>query len=295
MILVRIFFSFLILGPIVLGLLNFRKNRKVIVPQKTTHHVALINSAVLYALAYNVIFFLQELFLVFGKKALGLKAYLYHNNHGWDGAHPMTSLMQGSGALAIFVIGLICLVWFRVIRNSQGIWKLFVLWLAFHGLIQSVPQVMVGFFDPNTDVGQALIGYLDLNQTLLVVLSIASIIAIVLISIWFSRPLLEFAPTEVELDNPKMRLTYVRFIAVGAALLGCIFIIPFRIPPISQIIGPFILFIFSIPWIWSIAARIENIRPIPNSVNEKIRWEPILIMLGLLVVFRFVLAPGVTF
>ena len=295
MILVRIFFSILIVGPVILGVLNLRQYRNLNVSKKSSYHTVLINSAVLYAIAFNVIFFLQELFLVLGKKAIGLKAYLYHNNHSWDGENPMASLMQGSGALAIFIVGLVCLAWFRVIRNSQGIWKLLVLWLAFHGLIQSIPQVMIGFFDPKTDVGQALIGYLDLNQSLLVVLSIASIIGTALISIWFSRPLLEFAPSEIDLDNPKVRLKYIRSIGVGAALIGCILVIPFRIPPASQIIGPFILLIFSIPWIWSISANIGNIKPIPNSVNEKIHWEPMLMILGLLLIFRFVLAPGVAF
>ena len=122
----------------------------------------MINSAVLYALAFNLIFFLQELFLGLGKKALGLEAFLSHNSHTWAGEHPTALLMQGSGALAILLIGLICLAIFRFIQNSKSIWKLFVLWLAFHGLILSIPQVMIAYFDPGTDVGEALVGYLNL-------------------------------------------------------------------------------------------------------------------------------------
>lgn len=295
MILVRLFFTLLILGPIVLGILNLRQYRALSIPKQPPYYTALINSAVLYAIAFNVIFFLQELFLTLGKKAIGLETTLYHNNHSWEGSSELASLMQGSGALAIFILGLICLAWFRVIRNSQSIWKLLVLWLAFHGLIQSVPQVMIAFFDANIDVGQALVGYLDLNQALLVLLSLVSIVATALISMWMSRPLLELAPAELDLSNPKLRLKYIRSIAVGAALLGCLFVIPFRVPPVTQILAPVLLFIFTVPWIWSISARIENIKSIPNSVNEKILWQPLAMLLGLLLFFRIVLAPGVAF
>ena len=103
MILVRIFFSILIVGPIILGVLNLRQYRNLNVSKKSSYHTVLINSAVLYAIAFNFIFFLQELFLVLGKKAIGLKAYLYHNNHSWDGVNPMASLMQGSGVWEAFV------------------------------------------------------------------------------------------------------------------------------------------------------------------------------------------------
>jgi hypothetical protein len=255
----------------------------------------MINSAVLYALAFNLIFFLQELFLVLGKKALGLKAFLYHNNHNWVGEHPIALLMQGSGALAIFLIGLLCLIIFRFILYSKSIWKLFVLWLAFHGLIQSIPQVMVTYFDPGTDVGEALVGYLNLGQPFLLILAITSATATAMISIWFSRQLLKFASNDVDLSNPKLKFRYIRFIAVGAAFIGSILVVPFRIPPIGQAITPFIIFVFSIPWIWASAAVSKpNIRT-SKRINEKIFWSPIILLVLLLIFFRLVLAPGLEF
>lgn len=293
--LVQLFFLILIISPIGLGLFNQYQNKGLEAPEKTGFYYGLINSAILYALAFNLIFFFQELFLVLGKKYLGLTAYLYHNNHTWDGTHPMASLMQGSGALAIFIIGLICLIWFQLIRKSASFWKVLVLWLAFQGLLQSIPQVMVAFFDKNTDVGQALAGYLNLDFPILPILAIASIWAIALVSIWFCRPLLETAPAEIDFDNSKVRLRYIRFIAAGAALLGCFLIIPFRILPMIQVIAPFIVSVFSIPWTWTVASRIKNIDRIYNNINEKIHWQPIALLIILLLIFRFILAPGITF
>lgn len=295
MILVQFFLIILLVGPVLWGFGNWVKYRGAAAPKGIVNYTTMINSAVLYALAFNLIFFLQELFLVLGKKALGLKAFLYHNDHNWVGEHPMTLLMQGSGALAIFSIGLICLLIFRFIPPAKGIWKLFVLWLAFHGLIQSIPQVMVVYFDPNTDVGEALVGYLNLSQPLLIILAIMSMTATAMLSIWSGKQLLQFASTDVDLNNPKAKLKYIRFIAVGAAILGSILVVPFRILPMSQAITPFIVFAFSIPWTWSSAAMSKPVKRTPNSINEKIYWSPIVLLILLLIFFRFVLAPGLEF
>jgi len=295
MIIVQIFFAILLLVPIVWGARNWVKYKGISIPEGIANYPTLINSAVLYALAFNLIFFLQELFLVLGKKALGLQAFLYHNDHNWAGEHPMTLLMQGSGALAIFLIGLICLVIFHFLINSRSIWKLFVLWLAFHGLIQSLPQVTVAYLDPSTDVGEALVGYLNVSQHLLIILAISSIIAIAMVNIWFSRQLLNFVSKDVDLNNPKAKFKYIRFIAVGAAMIGSILVVPFRIPPMDQAITPLIIFFVSIPWIWSSATVNKHVRPVSNKINEKIHWSPMVFLVLLLIFFQFVLAPGVVF
>lgn len=295
MVLVKVFIAILFVGPIVWGWRNWVKYKGTSAPKHIANYPTLINSAVLYALAFNLIFFLQELFLVLGKKALGLKAFLYHNDHNWVGEHSKTLLMQGSGAAAIFLIGLICVLLFRLIPYSKSIWRLFVLWLAFHGLIQSIPQVMVASLDPNTDVGEALVGYINLSQPSLLIMAITSIIAIAVISIWFSRQLLDFVNSDVDLNNPKVKFKYIRFIAVGAAFIGSILVVPFRIPPMGQAITPFIVFVFSIPWIWSAAACSTPVTHKSNGINEKIYWSPIILLVLLLIFFRMVLAPGLEF
>ena len=294
MMLVRVAFSLLIVGPLILGIVNLVQNRNTQAIEKSTHFPTLINSGVMYAIAYNLIFFVQELFLVLGKNWLGLTARLYHNNHTWDGTHDMAPLMQGSGALAILVVGLIGVGGLYVARNATSIWKVLLLWLAFQGLIQSISQIVVGYFDPGTDVGQALVGYLHINENLFVALSVCSIVAIAAVSIGFGGALLEMAPTTVDLNCAKSRWLYIRFVAVGAAFLACFLLIPFRVWPITQIIGPFILLVFSIPWMWSMAGKLRNIQPRPNEISDRIRWEPILLLAALLVVFRAVLAPGIT-
>lgn len=63
-------------------------------------------SALLYTVAFNLVFFVQELFLVLPKAFTpGLQPTLFHNNRLWEGEHPLASLFQGTGALATFLLG----------------------------------------------------------------------------------------------------------------------------------------------------------------------------------------------
>ena len=103
-------------GPIVLatvGVIRARLSQDAHVSGETPSAPSpawprIINFAVLYALAFNVVFFFQELFLVLPKAFMpGLRPTLFHNDHSWEGTNRAVELAQGSGALAIFIIGLI--------------------------------------------------------------------------------------------------------------------------------------------------------------------------------------------
>lgn len=66
-------------------------------------------SMLLYVLAFNLVFFVQELFLVLPKALVpGLRPTLFHNNHGWTGTHPLAELFQGTGVLATLLLGAAC-------------------------------------------------------------------------------------------------------------------------------------------------------------------------------------------
>lgn len=290
-----VFFIILLGGPIVWGLRNWQKYKSHSVPKRGASKATLINSAVCYALAFNFIFLLQEVFLVLGKKSLGLRSFLYHNNHTWEGAHPMASLMQGAGALAIFIVGLICLAAFLFLRHTKSILKLFFLWMAFQGLMQSIPQVMIAYVDPGTDLGEALVGYWHLDEYLLLFLAFGSVMAIAVGSVWFSGPLLGFMPIEADTGNHKVKMKYMGHIALGGALAGSLLVVPFRVPPLSQAIAPLMVYAISIPWTWSAAAMRQPMAHAPTAMNEKIYWGPIIMLALLLVFFQMVLAPGLAF
>lgn len=287
----------LLIVPIAWGVYGYFKSRSANNSPSTSETTAsswplIINSAVLYALAFNLIFFIQELFLALGKRWLGLKAYLYHNNHNWDGNHPMERLAQGYGAVAILIVGIICLVIARSIKRSTQWIQLFFLWMSFQGFAQSVPQFITAKAAPDTDTGQAFT-YLGIGSTAGIVICIAGIILMLFIGASFSRYLLQLAPNSDHTDTPGKRFGYLFKIAVAASLIGIVLIIPFRIMPWDRAIAPVAVTLISIPMVFANAWKINNIDPVNNEVNKKIFVVPVILLIVLLLVFQLILAKGV--
>jgi hypothetical protein len=285
----------LLIVPIFWGLYGYIKTRKESQPsfeKKGSSWPLIINSAVLYALAFNIIFFIQELFLALGKKWLGLKAYLYHNNHNWEGSHPMDALAQGYGAAAIFITGVICLFIARRIKLSTHWLQLFFLWLAFEGFAQSLPQFITAASAPDTDTGQAY-AYLAIPEKLGLLISIAGIMLMLLIGMAYSRYLLQLSPSGEYVAVASRRFNYLLHAAVLASLIGIVWIIPFRIMPWDRAMAPVMVTLISIPMVFANAWNVSKVQTINSRINQKIFAWPVIFLIILLLIFQLVLAKGV--
>lgn len=283
----------LLLIPIIWGVYGFISTKGQPKSKISYPGFALIlNSAILYALAFNIIFFIQELFLALGKRWLGLKAVLYHNNHNWYGSHPMEGLAQGYGAFAIFITAIICLIIARTMKDSRHWIHLFFIWMSFEGFAQSVPQFITAFMAPDTDTGQAFT-YLGLSQTTGWIIAFAGIIFMLVIGTLFAKFLLQLAPSTVFTENAKARFGYLFRIALLASVIGIILIIPFRIMPWYRAMAPVFVTLLSIPMIFAHAWKIKSLAPVDNEINKKIFIAPIILLIALLLVFQLVLAKGI--
>ncbi len=293
------FLPFLLLVvPLVWGSYGYFKTRKVsnnaLPADRRSATNLIINSAVLYALAFNIIFFIQELFLALGKRWLGLKATLYHNNHNWEGNHPMESLAQGYGAASIFVAGLLFLFIAYQTKRSDHWSHVFILWLAFQGLAQSIPQFITGKVAADTDTGQAFT-YLGIGEGLGILISIAGIIAMLYLCMLFSKYFLRLAPTVQAVSTASARSGYLFRIAVLASLIGIVLIIPFRIMPWDRAIAPVMVTLISIPMVFAHGWRVSITETINSRIHHKILTVPVVLLLILLLIFQLVLAKGVPF
>lgn len=286
----------LLLVPLIWGLYGFFKTRReeknIIGIKEYNTGFVILNSAVLYALAFNIIFFIQELFLALGKSWLGLKATLYHNNHNWEGSHPMESLAQGYGAAAIFITGFICLLLANRTKHSLHWIHLFFLWLAFQGLAQSIPQFITGKIAPDTDTGQAFT-YLGISDGLGMYISIAGIIAMLYIGILYSKYLLRLAPSLNLINTASGRFGYLLRMALLASLVGMILIVPFRIMPWNRALAPLMVTLISIPMVFAHGWKAKVNYITDNDVNKKIFVVPIVLLVVLLLIFQLILAKGV--
>ena len=254
-----------------------------------------ITSALLYALAFNVIFFIQELFLVIPKALTpGLRPILFHNNHTWTGENPLASLFQGTGALAIFVTGLICaLLKRRVARSSSA--RLFLIWMAYNGFLQSLPQVVIGSVEPTNDVGMAM-DYLHFSAAAKTAAALAALVAMAAAALFLRGPLLSLAENADDIASLRARTRFMFRVATVPALASIPLIIPFRVPRnwVEVVAVPVVVTVIGIAWIqagaW--AAVEEKASGTLNSRSIAYAFSALLI---LLLVFQFILRPGVRF
>jgi hypothetical protein len=255
-----------------------------------------VQSAILYALAFNLVFFIQELFLVLPKALTpGLRPTLFHNNHSWQGNHPLAALFQGTGALAILVTGLAFALLLRRRAGGSTAFRLFVIWMAYQGLFQSLPQVVVGAISPANDVGMAM-DYFAMSAAAKAIAALVALAAMAAAGLWLTRPLLGLAAAESEIAGAGRRTRFIFLIATLPALIAIPMIIAFRVPRemAEVILPPIAVTVLGISWIQANAWRVADARPGGFSAARTI-LAPLAALLILLLIFQLILRPGIPF
>jgi|SRR5579859_4404138 len=226
-----------------------------------------IGSALLCAIAFNLTYFWQELWLVIPKALTpGLHPILYHNDHSWSGTSPIVELLQGTGAIATLVSGLI----FLGLKGQ----RLFFFWMAFEGLFQSLSQLAIGTLLPGNDVGRAL-GYLHIDQTgKWALLALAGI-------------LMASAGAALAKIQPPVWETLL------AGLLAPLLIIPFRLPRnlVEVLLIPVIVQFCGLIFLLLGALFLNSSRTYQTPPPV----QPAVALLVLLAVFQLILRPGIAF
>lgn len=254
------------------------------------------HSALLYAIAFNLTFFIQELFLVVPKALTpGLRPTLYHNNHDWTGDHPLENLFQGTGALAILLTGLL-FAWLVARRaGPTPTWRLFFVWMAYNGLIQSLPQFVVGALVPENDVGRAM-DYFAMSPSAKLVTGGLALAAAIAAGLWLTRPMLELAGRDERIASAGGRTRFMLNAATVPALLAIPLIILFRVPreAIEVALPPVVVTIAGLSWMQANAWRAANARStLPPGTRALV--GPLLWALAILLAFQLVLRPGIAF
>lgn len=250
-----------------------------------------VHSMLAYVLAFNLTFFLQELFLVWPKSLVpGLQPTLYHNNHRWVGEAPIADLFQGTGALAILLSGLL----FAAIAARQARPSLLVLWMALHGLFQSLPQFVVGAITEGQDVGQAY-AFLELGTVGEVAIALAALAIIPVAGLWLGARFLATAWEPWQVDSRRARFGYLLRIAGIPASAAIPILLLFRIPRelIEVLASPVLVAVLGYGWLQLAAFRTGSIEA---GGKAPLSVVPLLVaVVALLAIFQLVLRPGIAF
>jgi hypothetical protein len=260
----------------------------------------LILSATLFcALAFNLSFFVQELFLVVPKAMVpGLHATLYHNNHDWTGDAPIVPLLQGTGAIGTLIVGLVFAgLLAGAARRSMPpstTARLFLFWMAFQGLYQFLSQIVIGTILPQNDVGRAL-GYLGFSSIAKWAAGLLALAAMIAAGVWLMRKAIALIGTAHETARGTARLGFIFRIVTLPALLSVPLLIPFREPRniVEVLLIPAIVTVCGILWI-QLSAGFGPVSPQPARSAPSI-LIPFGALLLVLAVFQLVLRPGIAF
>jgi hypothetical protein len=291
----------LIIGPLVLGLAGFllaRRSPAGAVVNRVSHwNLRLtINSAVLYAVCFNLIFLVQEFFLVLPKALTpGLRATLFHNNHTWTGENSLANLFQGTGALAIFLTAIVCASLVRRFSERSSSVRLFLIWMAFNGFFQSLPQVVIGSIVPKNDVGMAM-DYLHLDATAKAAAALVALITIPVAALLLRRPLFGLAENPADIASIRARTIFMFRVATAPALAAILLIIPFRVPRqfIEVVMVPVFVTITGMVWLQAGAWATSGAKA-TGRLNGKATAYAIGGLVTLLLIFQFLLRPGIRF
>ena len=250
----------------------------------------IVHSALAYVLAFNLTFFIQELFLVLPKALVpGLEPTLYHNNHDWSGDAAIAELFQGTGALAILASGLL-FCWIVARHQRPG---LFSLWMAFNGLFQALPQFIVGAIVPENDMGRAY-DYLEIGPAGETFLALVALAAMPVAGLWLGRRFLASAWEGAPVASARTRFGYLLRMAGLAALLALPIIILYRVPRelIEVLSGPILVPLFGYGWMQLAAFRSE-VRGRGEPPDKVLTLA--LAAAALLAFFQLILRPGISF
>jgi len=282
-------------GPVLWSLVMLVRSRRLSGPRSPWDWSLSLASMLAFALAYNLIFFVQELFLVVPKAMTpGLRPTLFHNNHDWQGDSPLAELFQGTGAVATVVVGLAFLVWATRRAPRQLGLRLFVTWMGLLGLLEALPQVLIGTVIPQNDVGRAM-AYLGFHDVAKLAACVAAMIAMALACGVVAPLFLSLVPG-ADTQGPRGRARAVFRYAVLPAVVAIAVITPFRLPgpPIEILFPPGVAILASATWLqaWSWHA------PRAPAAAPRPRWSIPALLVALavmLAIFQIVLRPGVAF
>jgi len=255
-----------------------------------------LNSAVLYILAFLLTTILHEL----AHAVLGLLNHsdpVLHHNAVHHLSIDSLSISQKvlialAGPVASLVQGIIVGIIFLKTRK-KGLLNLFLLWFSVLGLSNFLGYLMTGPIFTKGDIGKV---FFLLSTPLFVQILVAMIGAAILTFIAYklTRPFLNFSYEEQWVNSQQARKNFSFHIIILPWLIGSFIVTLLYLPVVAivSIIYPItsgMIFIFP----WQNARRIENVECSDNRQIGKISTLSIVLLGLLMIIFRFVLAPGI--
>jgi hypothetical protein len=208
---------------------EFRENA----PQRKLFAIISFNSTVLFLLSYFFLFHISQLATVisagfFNYPTIVYYYEIYFNISAEAWYHDSVKTIFSSGPLVNFLIGIIFLILYTNLRETQGTFKLFFLWGFLHAINMLFGAMLIGtLFE--TGVGN-VISWMYIMDTGRVMYSIVSIFILVIAGLLATKHFLISGNTYYNEINRSNRTAFIFPQVFMPYLLGNIFLILLRQP-----------------------------------------------------------------
>ncbi|MCF8243226.1 MAG: hypothetical protein K9J16_17755 [Melioribacteraceae bacterium] len=260
------------------------------------HLMLTINSAILYSIAFALVFFLNELGLIFAGVIGGLEPVLYHNTMTFTNITDTSQLIYFAGGPAASLIsGIAGYFIYRNLSHDNDVLKLFFLWFYIHGLTLFLTQVPNLPFDMSSDLGKA-VAVLDINQTVLIIIAITGLFFLITLGFSTAKEFMCFADHDSVVEDKTKRQDFIFYAAIAPWWLGALISMPFRLPPFEWIytilpVSNGLAVIWSMIAVGKTKLTADDLKGYTNNLSV----YAIGVYIFLLLVFQFLLRSGINF
>jgi hypothetical protein len=166
--------------------------------------------------------------------------------------------------------------------------------MAFNGLFQSLPQFVVGAFEPGNDMGRAY-DYLAIGTSGEAALALMALAAMPLAGRWLAPAFLRTSWRASQVETSRQRAGYSWRIAGLPCLAAIPLVILYRVPrePIEVLASPILVPLFGFGWLLLMSFRAKTQPGWPGPPGRLVPLQIACIIL--LAIFQLVLRPGITF
>ncbi len=258
----------------------------------------ILNAAILYVIAFLLTTIFHELGHALAGAHFGSQPVLHHNYVDYHAINQLPAIKKVYIALAGPLVSLlqgILAGWLFLKIKKQTLSKLFLLWFSILGLANFFGYLMTGPIFQEGDIGKVY-QLLHTPFILQIIIAVAGAVILFYAAFQLTVPYLQFSYQPIWVSNAKSRKQFALHIIIFPWLIGATIVTVLYLPVIAvvSIIYPFtsgMIFIFP----WKHAKRVNNIRCSEDMGIGKPSVILYASLIVLIIVFRGVLAPGITF
>lgn len=204
----------------------------------------------------------------------------------------------GSGAFFSLLAGGVLLFIYDIYQNKRIAFKLFVLWLSVHMLMNFFGKLVVSPLEETTGLGIVLRWYY-VSQNARLVIGLITLVVIFAVGMLLRKPFLEMAPSTKLVKTLELRKKYLWQIGILPAILGSILAVGFNLPNYNYKEEDYLILVCTIALMFSCyfftAQMHKPVRAYKNRIPQNINYWVLGAIIILFVVFNFVWEAGIEF